>query len=147
MKLLKSFSVNPLTLILVLISFKTGFSQVDSLIKSDIYHPTTLESQAIFPGGIESEELYFKKKLKNILSPDKYSASGKPYILKASVTIEKDGSVSNVYLLKIYQFELDQETQEKIISAIASMPKWISGKILNEPISSRYIIPISLNNY
>ena len=55
------------------------------------------------------------------------------------MVIEKDGSVSNVKLLRGIGGGCDEEAER----VIKSMPKWKPGMMKGEPVPVRYQIPIN----
>jgi protein TonB len=88
-----------------------------------------------FPGG--DIEGYIGSKIRYSPEDVQLGIQGTVY---ASFVIEKDGSVSNVKLLKgIYGgTDLDNEA----LKVLSEMPKWIPGKQDGHPVRIQYMIPI-----
>ena len=59
--------------------------------------------------------------------------------------VEKDGSISNVKVLKGVDPSLDKEA----VRVVSSMPKWTPGKQRNKPVRVFYTLPVvfKINNY
>jgi protein TonB len=64
--------------------------------------------------------------------------TGKVYL---TFIIEKDGSISNVTVVKGVDPLLDDET----VKAISESPKWTPGLQRGEPVRVRYSIPINFH--
>ena len=103
-------------------------------IKEDIVICFT-EVMPQFPRG--QEELY-KYLSKNISYPDslKYKCiQGKVYV---QFTVEKDGNITDVTVLR----GLGKGFDEEAIRAIKNMPNWIPGEQRGEKVSVKYTLPI-----
>jgi TonB family protein len=86
------------------------------------------ELQPSFKGGIDSLKKYLSQ---NLHYPKTASKSGTVYV---NFTIEKDGKITNVIILKGLEPVLDNEA----LRVIRMMPAWIPGK----PDAVRYNLPI-----
>lgn len=93
---------------------------------------TTHEERPQFPGDFESWASH------NLIYPNEARArkiEGRVYI---SFVVEKDGSISNVNILKGADESLDREA----VRLVSSMPKWIPGKINGNPSRFNYTMPV-----
>lgn len=94
-----------------------------------------VEDQASFPGGQKAMDAYFKK---NIKYPDMAMKSGIQGIVYLQFVVEKDGSITNLKVLRGIGGGCDEEA----IRVAEQMPKWNSGKQLNKPIREQFNIPV-----
>lgn len=95
-----------------------------------------IEQQADFPGGMRALMEWVKS---NKRYPEECVKEGIQGRVIVKFTIEKDGSVSNVKVVKGIHPLLDAEA----VRLVESMPKWEPGKNEGEPIASQMNIPIS----
>lgn len=95
-----------------------------------------VEDMPEFPGGIE--EMY-KFLSNNINYPQPCidnGVQGKSYI---KFTVEKDGSITNLEVVKSAHKLLDKEAMR----VINTMPNWKPGRQLNKPVRVNYTLPIN----
>ena len=88
-----------------------------------------------FPGG---ENAMMKHVSQNIVYPEEAKEKGIQGRVFVSFVIEKDGSVSNVKVLRGIGGGCDEEA----VRAISSMPKWKPGKMKGKPVRVNYQIPV-----
>ena len=88
-----------------------------------------------FPGG---ENAMMKHVSQNIVYPEEAKEKEIQGRVFVSFVIEKDGSVSNVKVLRGIGGGCDEEA----VRAISSMPKWKPGKMKGEPVRVNYQIPV-----
>ena len=81
---------------------------------------TYVESMPSFPGGNDSLRVFLEK---NLVYPAASKAKGISGTVYVSFVIEKDGSISEVQILRGVNQELDAE----VIRILSIMPKWIPG--------------------
>lgn len=94
---------------------------------------TYVEESAHFPGG-DKELADFL--VKNIKFPNSEAdVRGKVYL---SFIVEKDGSLTNIKVLRGLYFPINEEA----IRVVKLMPKWIPGKHNGEIVRQQYILPI-----
>lgn len=117
---------------------KQEYTLIDQKIEEEpeeiLYQITELPAE--FPGGPEAMMKYFKE---NLVYPDdakEMQVQGRVYV---SLVVEKDGSVSNVEVVRGVYSSLDKEA----IRVVKSMPKWIPGEMDNKPVRSRVYLPIT----
>ena len=94
-----------------------------------------VEEMPKFPGG---DEAMFKFIAENVKYPEKAKDEGISGRVFISFVIEKDGSVSNVKVLRGIGGGCDEEAAR----VISSMPKWKPGKQKGEFVRVSYQIPI-----
>jgi TonB family protein len=97
---------------------------------------TVVEKMPQFPGG--DVGLYVAKNFHYPQTPMCYDGgiSGR---FVCQFVIEKDGSVSNIHIIK----SLDPECDKEIVRVISSMPKWIPCEQNGQKVRVRYTLPIS----
>lgn len=94
-----------------------------------------VEEQAEFPGGLDSMYAYIQKNLKY---PEKAKAEGIEGRVFVSFIIEKDGSISNVKILRA----IGGGCEEAVVEMIKNMPKWKPGKQRGKPVRFQFVLPI-----
>ena len=67
--------------------------------------------------------------------PDEVCGQGRVVV---SFMVEKDGSISEAKVVKSVCKEFDEEA----LRLVNAMPKWIPGKQLGEPVSTKYTLPV-----
>jgi len=102
--------------------------------ENQIYNTAGLEVKPEFPGGLEAMNSFIKQ---NFKSP-KEGLKGKIY---ATFIIEKDGSLSDIKILR----DLGYETGAEAIRVLKLFPKWSPGKQNNKTIRVLYSIPMIIN--
>ncbi len=95
------------------------------------------ESMPEFSGG-ESELYNFIGT--NLIIPEIVKENNIRGKVIAQFVVEKDGSISNIELIKKLGFGCDEE----VVRIINSMPKWKPGKMNDEPIRMKMILPIKI---
>jgi len=94
-----------------------------------------VESMPSFPGGEVARIKYLNK---NIKYPNLSRESGIQGRVFLTFVVEKDGSISNVKILRGIGGGCDEEA----IRVIQNMPKWIPGKQRNIPVRVQFNMPI-----
>lgn len=89
-----------------------------------------------FPGGTNGLMQYLAKNLKYPLVCEENGIEGR---VTVSFIVEKDGSVSDVNVVKSVNPALDKEAKR----LVNSMPKWSPGKIGGKPVRVKYSIPVN----
>lgn len=97
-----------------------------------------VETMPEFPGG---EEALYKYLMENIKYPQLNEENAIQLKVYVTFVVEKDGSISDVRVLRGSGSALDEEA----IRVIKSMPKWLPGKQRGIPIRVQYNIPISIS--
>jgi TonB family protein len=96
---------------------------------------SVVEEQPYFPGGDDARHKFIEE---NIHYPDsalKNKIQGKVFV---TFIVEKDGSLSNVRVLKGIDGGLDEEA----VRVIKMMPKWIPGRQRGTPVRVQCNLPI-----
>lgn len=88
-----------------------------------------------FPGGKEAMEKYLKD---NIQFPEEALENGEQGNVYVQFTVEIDGSLSNVTIVKGVSQALDRETKR----LIRNMPKWLPAEEKGKKITSVIRIPV-----
>ena len=90
-----------------------------------------VEEMPHFPGGDQALMDYLKK---NMRYPDE-DVQGRVIV---SFMVEKDGSISDVKVVK----SLSEGADKEALRLINSMPKWHPGKQLGTPVNTKYTVPV-----
>lgn len=95
-----------------------------------------VEDMPEFPGGIEAMYEYLANNIDYPQACIDNGVQGKAYV---KFTVEKDGSISNLEVIKSAHKLLDKEA----VRVIATMPKWKPGRQLNKVVRVNYTLPIN----
>ena len=95
-----------------------------------------VEQMPSFPGGINALMNYLNKNMKYPRAAENAGIQGR---VVAQFIVDKDGSITNVKVVKSVHPLLDAEA----VRVVESMPKWIPGMNKGEAISVRYTIPLT----
>ncbi len=101
-----------------------------------IYDGTSVEIYPDFEGGMKGWEKYLRRNLRYPYDAQEQNKQGKVYI---SFVVEKDGSISNVTLVRGVHKSLDEEAAR----VIKKSPKWKPGIQNGRAVRVRYNMPIS----
>jgi protein TonB len=88
-----------------------------------------------YPGGVPAFYKYIEKGIKKRHMPSK---SGK---VIASFIVEKDGSISNVKIVK----GLEQKTDGRVVELVSESEGWTPGYINGLPVRASYNLPVTIN--
>ncbi len=88
-----------------------------------------------FPGGQDALNEYLKNNLKYPKSALTASISGTVYV---SFIVEKDGTISNVKIVR----GADKDLNAEALRVVKSMPKWVPGKQRGKAVRVQYTLPI-----
>lgn len=102
---------------------------------NEIYTTTGLESYPEFPGGMEAWSKFIQKNLKYPYAAQDNGTQGKVYL---SFVIEKDGSITDVTVIK----GIGDGCDEEAVRVIKKSPRWKAGFQNNQPVRVRYSMPI-----
>ena len=75
---------------------------------------------------------------KNIVYPEIAKENGISGRVMLQFTVERDGSVTNVVVLRGIDSSLDREA----VRVVQSSPKWTPGKQRDRPVRVRYTFPV-----
>jgi periplasmic protein TonB len=96
---------------------------------------TSVEQQAEFPGGTKEMYGFLGKNIKYPSAAQRANVSGKVFV---KFVVEKDGSISDVNVLKGIGFGCDEEA----IRVIKSMPRWSPGKQNGRAVRVYFTMPV-----
>ena len=116
----------------LIFSFATTETQAQK--KTKVYDIVEVMPQ--YPGGMQELMQYLAKNIKYPLKAEKKGIEGKVMI---NFIVEKDGSISNVKVVRNIHPLLDKEA-ERVIKA---MPKWSPGKQEGKPVRVKFNIPVA----
>ncbi len=94
-----------------------------------------VETEAEFPGGIPALLDYLRTNIRYPEEAHKANEQGRVII---EFVINKDGSISDVTVLKGVSESLDKEAMR----VVSNMPKWAPGKVNGQDVASSYTLPI-----
>lgn len=97
---------------------------------------TVVNQQPDFPGGEKALIAYIKNNLKYPAFAEENGIQGR---VTLSFVVEKDGSISNINVLRSPAEELSQEA----IRIVKSMPKWKPGVLKGENVRVKYVLPVT----
>jgi len=113
-------------------------TQIESMnqYEDDVIY-NSVKDEPLFPGGSIALKEYIDK---NQRYPASAAENGIPVNVTLSFVIEKDGSTSNIEVIK-YQIE---DLNKEAIRLIKEMPKWKPGMLDGKPVRVKYILPIKI---
>jgi TonB family protein len=95
-----------------------------------------VEQMPQYPGGIGEMMKFLSMNIKYPEAAEKAGTQGR---VIASFIVEKDGTITNIKVVKKVSEELDAEA----VRVINAMPKWTPGMQNGQPVRVRYTIPIT----
>ena len=94
-----------------------------------------VEQMPEFPGGMQKALEFLGKNIKYPVAAQQAKIEGRVIV---QFVIERDGSVSDVKVMRGVNSELDAEA----IRVVSMMPKWIPGKQRGKAVAVKYTMPI-----
>ena len=118
-------------------SMKTNQLETVSFAVKDTLTPVfeVVERMPQFPGGVAAQVEYFKKNLRYPAGAKKAGTQGRVVV---QFFVNKDGSISNVKVLRGVDPALDAEA----IRLVNSMPKWKPGMQKGKAVTVKYTVPV-----
>lgn len=110
-----------------------AFAQSEVSTDEEVF--VVVEEQAEFPRGMDSMYAYIVKNLKYPELAKEKGIEGRVFV---QFVIEKDGSISNVKILR----GIGGGCEEAAVEMIKNMPKWKPGKQRGKPVRYQYVLPI-----
>ncbi len=110
--------------------------KVESVDINKVY--TVVEKQPEYPGGADAMFSYLGKTIKYPQAAKEAGVKGKVYV---SFVIERNGSISNIKVLRGIGSGCDEEG----IKAVKNMPNWTPGEIRNQTVRVQYVLPINFS--
>ena len=114
---------------------KTTQTRKDTAPDDKVYD--VCEQMPIFEGGDAALLKYLRENLKY---PDKTKDRGVQGRLVIGFIVEKDGSLTDVKVLRPVDIDLDAE----VLRVVKGMPKWIPGRHNGQRVRVRYLLPIHI---
>lgn len=96
---------------------------------------TVVEQMPEFPGGTEGMFKFMKDNMKYPEDAQKQQIEGRVLV---QFIVEKDGSLSNVNVLRSVFPSLDAEA----VRVVKAMPNWKAGRQKGEPVRVKFTIPL-----
>ena len=118
-------------------SMKTNQVETASFAVKDTLTPVfeVVERMPQFPGGVAAQVEYFKKNLRYPAEAKKAGTQGRVVV---QFFVNKDGSISNVKVLRGVDPALDAEA----VRLVNSMPKWKPGMQKGKAVTVKYTVPV-----
>ncbi len=126
----KPIYLSLLTILFIMVCNKNVVAQEDT-----IYDFKTMEHPPTFPGGTAKFSEMISRKLSY---PEQAVRDRIEAIVQVSFIVEKDGTLTDINVSQKKGYGLDQEAMR----FIKSTKKWNPGTVNDQPVRSRYIIPI-----
>jgi periplasmic protein TonB len=101
---------------------------------------TVVESMPVFPGGEEAVYAYLQQKM---VYPEQAKIVGISGMVYVSFVVEKDGSITDVQLLRGIGGGCDEEA----LRVVKDMPRWTPGKQRNIPVRVNFHLGIKFTLY
>ena len=95
------------------------------------------EQMPTYEGGDAALLKYLGENLK---LPEEYKERGMQGRMVVGFIVEKDGSLTNVKVLRAVDIALDAE----VLRVVKGMPKWIPGRHNGQRVRVRYLLPIHI---
>ncbi|MDE6134414.1 MAG: energy transducer TonB, partial [Muribaculaceae bacterium] len=95
-----------------------------------------VEQQPEFPGGVSAMYAWLSS---NIVYPSVASEEGVQGRVVVEFVVGKDGSITNVRVVRPRHPALDKEA----VRVIKAMPKWIPGRNNGQPVKVTYTLPVT----
>jgi protein TonB len=95
-----------------------------------------VEQMPQFPGGPQALFEYLSKNIKYPVVAEENGIQGRVIV---TFVVERDGSISDVKVIK----SVDPSLDKVAIRVLKSMPKWIPGKQNGAPVRVKYTVPVT----
>lgn len=121
-----------------LVIFLLGMFLIGSSASAQEYEKAfdVVEQMPAFPGGQRALMSWINV---NIQYPKEAEANGVQGRVVCTFVVERDGSVSNVEVMRGIEPSLDSEA----VRVVKSMPKWIPGKQGGSAVRVNYTVPVT----
>lgn len=110
--------------------------QVTTATEEEVF--VVVEEDPEFPGGMDALYQYLAS---NIRYPKQAKEEGIQGRVFVNFVIEKDGSVSNVKVLR----DIGGGCAEEAMRVVQAMPKWKPGRQRGKRVRTQYTLPINFN--
>lgn len=95
-----------------------------------------VEQMPSFPGGTPALMAYLQRSIKYPAIAEENGIQGR---VICQFIVERDGSVTDIHIIKSVDPSLDKEAQR----VIASMPKWIPGRQNGQAVRVKFTLPVT----
>lgn len=95
-----------------------------------------VEQMPMFPGGDAALKKYLNENVKYPVVAQENGVQGRVVI---GFIVEKDGSITDVKVVKSVDPSLDKEA----LRAVSNMPRWTPGKQNGQSVRVKYVVPVS----
>ena len=139
------FAISTLVLLVIVFAPAGGNAQNKKVKKARTHKDTTTddkvydvcEQMPTYEGGDAALLKYLGENWK---LPDEYKERGIQGRMVVGFIVEKDGSLTNVKVLRAVDIALDAE----VLRVVKGMPKWIPGRHNGQRVRVRYLLPIHI---
>ena len=139
------FAISALVLLVIVFAPARANAQNKKVKKAQTHKDTptddkvyeVCEQMPIFEGGDAALLKYLRENLKY---PDKTKDRGVQGRLVIGFIVEKDGSLTDVKMLRPVDIDLDAE----VLRLVKGMPKWIPGRHNGQRVRVRHLLPIHI---
>ena len=132
----KAMMIVGISLLLTLSSCEKDDDEIDDPEPVTEIVDETVDQMASYPGGIPALMDFLNE---NIKYPEQAEREGIEGRVVAGFIVERDGSVSNIEILKSVHPLLDAE----VVRVMSLMPNWIPGRQNGQPVRVKYSLPIT----
>jgi len=101
----------------------------------EILNTVNVDSPPEFPGGEEGRMRFL---VNNLRYPEAARKAGIQGTVFAEFVVERDGSISNVRIVR----DIGGGCGEEVLRVVKSMPNWIPGKIDGKPVRVQFVMPM-----
>ena len=122
--------------LIMMLTMLFGFSITEAQAQGKDKVYDIVEVMPQYPGGMPELMQYLAKNIKYPIQAQKKGIEGR---VTVRFIVEKDGSISNVTVVRHIHPLLDKEA-ERVIKA---MPKWSPGKQEGKPVRVKFNIPVA----
>ena len=139
------FAISALVLLVIVFAPAGANAQNKKVKKAQTHKDTTTddkvydvcEQMPTYEGGDAALLKYLGENWK---LPDEYKERGIQGRMVVGFIVEKDGSLTNVKVLRVVDIALDAE----VLRVVKGMPKWIPGRHNGQRVRVRYLLPIHI---
>ena len=139
------FAISALVL-LVIVFVPAGANAQNKKVKKAQTHKDTTTDDKVYdvceqmPTYEGGDAALLKYLGENWKLPDEYKERGMQGRMVVGFIVEKDGSLTNVKVLRPVDIDLDAE----VLRLVKGMPKWIPGRQNGKRVRVRYLLPIRI---
>ncbi|MBO4571431.1 MAG: energy transducer TonB [Bacteroidales bacterium] len=113
-----------------------GIVPVDAPDMADAVNYTAVEVKPTFQGGDETD--FFKWIGENVQYPEAAKENGEQGTVLAKFTVDKEGKISDVQVIRGVSPALDAEA----VRVLESAPAWTAGTHGGQPVNVSYVLPV-----